>query len=236
MAELHDDLAAIADRARRSAGLPSAAELRARGDRRRRRTAGAAAALAVLAVAGGVALVTVRGNGPAPDRAAGPSAAASRSGPPSTAPGIDAMLSGDRQVRIEVDGMNGAVLAVGRDDDDQVKATSAKDVGDRAVWVLRPRGNRYQIVLGIPRPAGPVCMAVVHDAAPGSVRVRICDATAAGQLFVIEKVDNNNYSIFNGKRYVQVVDGTNALVPDLPEGLTTTYQFHDRGTPDPRIS
>ena len=94
--------------------------------------------------------------------------------------------------------------------------------------MLRPEGDRYRIVLAASG-ADAVCMTVVHDAAPGSVRGRACDPAAATQLFRIDQVPDGSYSIFQGKRYVQVVDGTNALVPDLPEGLTTTYEFQDRG-------
>ncbi|MEK8108941.1 hypothetical protein NKG94_37145 [Micromonospora sp. M12] len=124
----------------------------------------------------------------------------------------------------------GATLAIDRDGD-QVRATTEQGIDDRALWVLRPEGDRYRIVLG--SGADAICMTVVHDAAPGSVRGRACDAAASTQFFRIDQVPDGSYSIFQGKRYVQVVDGTNALVPDLPEGLTTTYEFEDRG-PAPR--
>ncbi|MEU8332272.1 hypothetical protein [Micromonospora sp. NPDC048839] len=65
------------------------------------------------------------------------------------------------------------------------------------------------------------------------MRGRTCDAAASTHRFRIEQVADGSYSILQGKRYVQVVDGTNALVPDLPEGLTTTYEFEDR-EPAPR--
>ncbi|MBM0277113.1 RICIN domain-containing protein [Micromonospora tarensis] len=140
------------------------------------------------------------------------------------------ILAGTRQVRIVVPGLAGAALAVGRGTD-QVRATSEQGVDDRALWVLRPEGDRYRIVLA--SEAGELCMTVVHDAAPGSVRGRPCDPTASTQLFRIDRVADGSYSLFQGKRYVQVVDGSNALVPDLPEGLTTTYEFEDQG-PAPR--
>ncbi|MFD0783234.1 hypothetical protein ACFQZ8_04775, partial [Micromonospora azadirachtae] len=98
-----------------------------------------------------------------------------------------------------------------------------------AQWVLRPEGELFRITLAGPGDAGQVCMTVVHDAAPGSVRGRACDPSTQTQLFKIEQLADGSYSIFQGRRYVQVVDGTNALVPDLPEALTTTYEFEDRG-------
>ncbi|MEU1746735.1 RICIN domain-containing protein [Micromonospora arida] len=227
MADPRDDLTAIVDEVRRVTTLPGAQTLRHRSDRRRRRrTAVGVAGLAVVALAAGTALVQVRndvetpGVGPATQVAPPvvPSATASA--------GPQEILGGRRQVQIVLPGMRGATLAIDRDGD-QVRATTEQGIDDRALWVLRPEGGRYRIVLA--SSADAICMAVVHDAAPGSVRGRACDAAASTQLFRIDQVPDGSYSIFQGKRYVQVVDGTNALVPDLPEGLTTTYEFLDRG-------
>ncbi|MGC4851766.1 hypothetical protein ACLQ3F_31430 [Micromonospora sp. DT15] len=231
MADPRDDLTAIVDEVRRVTTMPGAQTLRHRSDRRRRRrTAVGAAGLAVVALAAGTALVQVRdtvetpGVGPATQAAPPvvPSATASA--------GPQEILGGRRQVQIVLPGMRGATLAIDRDGD-QVRATTDQGIDDRALWVLRPEGDRYRILLAAG--AEPICMTVVHDAAPGSVRGRACDAAASTQLFRIDQVPDGSYSVFQGKRYVQVVDGTNALVPDLPEGLTTTYEFLDRG-PAPR--
>ncbi|MET8268807.1 hypothetical protein ABZU92_33025 [Micromonospora arida] len=227
MADPRDDLTAIVDEVRRVTTLPGAQTLRHRSDRRRRRrTAVGVAGLAVVALAAGTALLQVRndvetpGVGPATQVAPPvvPSATASA--------GPQEILGGRRQVQIVLPGMRGATLAIDRDGD-QVRATTEQGIDDRALWVLRPEGGRYRIVLA--SSADAICMTVVHDAAPGSVRGRACDAAASTQLFRIDQVPDGSYSIFQGKRYVQVVDGTNALVPDLPEGLTTTYEFLDRG-------
>ncbi|MEH0933438.1 RICIN domain-containing protein [Micromonospora sp. CPCC 205558] len=227
MADLRDDLTAIVDEVRRVVTLPGAETLRRRSDRRRRRRAAVGAAgLAVVAIAAGATLVQARsavetpGVGPASQVAPPvvPSATASA--------GPQDILAGRRQVQIVLPGMSGATLAIDRDGD-QVRATTEQGIDDRALWVLRPEGDRYRILLA--SGANAVCMTVVHDTAPGSVRGRACDAAASTQLFRIDQVPDGSYSIFQGKRYVQVVDGTNALVPDLPEGLTTTYEFLDRG-------
>ncbi|WP_410819411.1 hypothetical protein ACQRWP_27320 [Micromonospora trifolii] len=227
MADPRDDLGAIVDEVRRVTTLPGAQTLRHRSDRRRRRrTVVGAAGLAVVALAAGTALVQVRddvespGVGPATPVAPPvvPSATASA--------GPQEILAGRRQVQIVLPGMRGATLAIDSDGD-QVRATTEQGIDDRALWVLRPEGDRYRILLA--SGANAICMTVVHDAAPGSVRGRACDAAASTQLFRIDQVPDGSYSIFQGKRYVQVVDGTNALVPDLPEGLTTTYEFLDRG-------
>ncbi|MGC4781577.1 hypothetical protein ACLQ3A_07980 [Micromonospora zamorensis] len=227
MADPRDDLTAIADEVRRVTTLPGAQALRRRSDRRRRRRAAATAAgLAVVAVAAGTALSQVRADVDTPD--VGPASQA----PPAVVPSVTAtagpqeILGGRRQVRIVTPGMSGAALVIGPGTD-QVRAVSEPGIDDVSLWVLRPQGDRYQIASATG--AGAVCMTVVHDAAPGSVRGRACDPAAETQLFRIDQVPDGSYSIFQGKRYVQVVDGTNALVPDLPEGLTTTYEFEDRG-------
>ncbi|WP_327033565.1 hypothetical protein [Micromonospora ureilytica] len=227
MADPRDDLTAIVDEVRRVATLPGAQTLRHRSDRRRRRrTAVGAAALAMVAIAAGTTLLQTRNAVETPD--VGP---ATQVAPPvvpsATAPaGPQEILGGRRQVQIALPGMRGATLAIDSDGD-QVRATTEQGIDDRALWVLRPEGDRYRILLA--SAADAICMTVVHDAAPGSVRGRACDAAASTQLFRIDQVPDGSYSIFQGKRYVQVVDGTNALVPDLPEGLTTTYEFQDRG-------
>ncbi|MEU4476230.1 RICIN domain-containing protein [Micromonospora sp. NPDC023888] len=234
MADPRDELTAIVDEVRRVTTLPPAQTLRQRGDkRRRRRMTVAAAGLALLAGTAGVAVLTAPGG--TPDLGAGPASTVPSSPvvPSETAAaGPQDILGGRRQVRIVLPGMGGAALAID-DGGDQVRASTDRASDDRALWVLRPDGDRFQIVLAAPPRADQVCMTVVHDAAPGSVRGRTCDATASTQRFRIEQVADGSYSIFQGKRYVQVVDGTNALVPDLPEGLTTTYEFEDRG-PAPR--
>ncbi|RZU72249.1 hypothetical protein EV384_0602 [Micromonospora kangleipakensis] len=231
MADPHDDLTAIADRVRHVTTLPAAQTLRRRSDQRRRRRATVTgAALAVLVVTAGTTLLQARDHVETPDRSVGPAGRV----PPSVVPSVTAsagpqeILGGRRQVLIVVPGMGGAALAIGRDND-RVRATTERGIDDRALWVLQPKGDRFRIMLATPRGASQVCMTVVHDAAPGSVRGRECDPAAPTQLYRIEQVADGSYSIFQGKRYVQVVDGTNALVPDLPEGLTTTYEFEDRG-------
>ncbi|MCX5119842.1 hypothetical protein OG992_21900 [Micromonospora sp. NBC_00362] len=228
MADPRDDLTAISDEVRRVTTLPGAQTLRHRSDRRRRRrVAVGAAGLAVVALAAGTVLVQVRNDVETPD--VGP---ASQAAPPvvvasaTASPGPQEILGGRRQVQIVLPGMRGATLAIDSGGD-QVRATTEQGIDDRALWVLRPEGDRYRILLA--SGADAICMTVVHDAAPGSVRGRACDAAASTQLFRIDQVPDGSYSIFQGKRYVQVVDGTNALVPDLPEGLTTTYEFLDRG-------
>ncbi|GGO07775.1 hypothetical protein [Micromonospora parathelypteridis] len=234
MADPRDDLTAIVDEVRRVTTLPGAQALRDRSDRRRRRRAAVSAAgLAVVAVAAGTALLQARADVETPG-VVGPASQV----PPSVVPSVTAaagpqeILGGKRQVEIAVPGMAGATLAIGAGTD-QVRATAAQSVDEGALWVLRPEGNRYRITLAAPSGGSAVCMTVVHDTAPGSVRGRVCDPAAATQLFRIDQLADGSYSIFQGKRYVQVVDGTNALVPDLPEGLTTTYEFEDRG-PAPR--
>ncbi|MGC4797492.1 RICIN domain-containing protein [Micromonospora saelicesensis] len=227
MADPRDDLTAIVDEVRRVTILPEAQTLRHRSDRRRRRrTAVGAAGLAVVALAAGTALVQVRNNVETPG--VGPATPVAPPVVPSAtaSAGPQEILGGRRQVQIVLPGMRGATLAIDSDGD-QVRATTEQGVDDRALWVLRPEGDRYRIVLA--SGADAICMTVVHDTAPGSVRGRACDAAASTQLFRIDQVPDGSYSIFQGKRYVQVVDGTNALVPDLPEGLTTTYEFLDRG-------
>ncbi|MGI5524516.1 hypothetical protein ACQEUX_26760 [Micromonospora sp. CA-259024] len=233
MADPRDDLTAIVDEVRRVTTLPGAQTLRHRSDqRRRRRVTATAAGLAIVALATGATFLQVRADVETP--VVGPASQA----PPSVVPSVTAsagpqeILGGKRQVQIVMPGMAGAMLAIGRGTD-QVRATSEQGADGGSLWVLRPEGSRYRIVLATPSGAGAVCMTVVHDAAPGSVRGRVCDTAASTQLFRIEQVADGSYSIFQGKRYVQVVDGTNALVPDLPEGLTTTYEFEDRG-PAPR--
>jgi hypothetical protein len=228
MADPHDDLTEIVDEVRRVTMLPAAQTLRDRSDqRRRRRLAVTGAGLVVLAVAAGAALVRAEDQA---DRVVGTASWV----PPSVAPsattsaGAQDILGGRRQVRVVVPGLNGAALAVGQDDD-RVRAGAEPGIDDRTLWILRPEGNRFRIVLAAPRGGNRVCMTVVHDAAPGSVRARVCDPAAPAQLFRIERVAGGTYSMFQGRRYVQVVDGTNALVPDLPEALTTTYEFEDRG-------
>ncbi|MBM0203917.1 hypothetical protein JNW90_12955 [Micromonospora sp. STR1s_5] len=227
MADPRDDLTAIVDEVRRVTILPGAETLRHRSDRRRRRRAAVGATgLAVVALAAGTVLVQVRNNVEAPG--VGPATPVAPPVVPSAtaSAGPQELLGGRRQVQIVLPGMRGATLAIDRDGD-QVRATTEQGIDDRALWVLRPEGDRYRILLA--SGADAICMTVVHDAAPGSVRGRACDAAASTQLFRIDQVPDGSYSIFQGKRYVQVVDGTNALVPDLPEGLTTTYEFLDRG-------
>ncbi|WP_433279948.1 hypothetical protein [Micromonospora sp. CA-244673] len=229
MADPRDDLRAIADGVRRVTTLPPAQALRRRSDRRRRRTAVTGAALTVLVVAAGTALLQGRDHVETPDAGVGPVDRAPASVVPSTTASTEQeILAGRRQTLIVVPGMGGAALAVDRDGD-RVRATTEQGIDDRAHWVLHPEGDKFRIMLAAPRGGGQVCMTVVHDAAPGSVRSRGCDPTAQTQLFTIEKVPDGTYSLFQGRRYVQTVDGTNALVPDLPEGLTTTYKFEDRG-------
>jgi len=223
MADLHGDLAAIADEMRASTYPLQPSALRARSDRRRRRRiAAASTGLVVLAVAGTAYLGSHR-TGPAPNRAAASGPAVSTS--PSAPGGIAAILAGRQPVRIVVQGTDGAVLALGADDDDRVHLLTGNVPDDRARWILRPQGHRYQIALAARHGASEVCMTVVHDQAPGTVRDRVCDAANPAQLFAIAKQDDGTYSIFNGKRYVQGVDGVDLLVPDLGEGLTTTYKF-----------
>ncbi|MEH0936172.1 hypothetical protein [Micromonospora psammae] len=231
MVDPHDHLTAIADRVQRVTTLPAAQTLRRRGDqRRRRRAAGYGLALSVLLLAAATTLLPGRDQAAPPDRTVEPA------GPvpppvvaaPTASAGPEEILAGRRQVLIVVPGMGGAALAIGPDDD-RVRATTERGVDDRALWVLRPEGDRFRIVLATPGGTGEACMTVVHDAAPGSVRGRACDPAAQTQLFTIERVADGSWSIFHGRRYVQVVDGTNALVPDLPEALTTTYEFQDRG-------
>jgi len=221
MADPDDGLKAIADEIRRVTVLPAAQTLRHRSDkRRRRRLAGAAAGLVALAVAAGTPLLLKPGE----------VVGTARWVAPTTSAGPQDILGGRRQARVLVPGLKGTALAVGQDDD-RVRATT-----EPSLWVLRPEGNRFRITLAAPRDGNQVCMTAVHDAAPGSVRVRTCDPAATAQLFRIDRVADGSYSIFQGRRYVQVVDGTNALVPDLPEGLTTTYDFEDHGpaaTPGP---
>ncbi|MEH0828932.1 MULTISPECIES: hypothetical protein [unclassified Micromonospora] len=231
MADPHDDLTAIADAVRQVTKLPAAQTLRRRSDqRRRRRAAVTGAGLAVLVVTAGATLLQARDHIETPDGAISPAGEV----PPSVVASVTAsagpqeILGGRRQVLIVVPGMGGAALAMGRDDD-RVRATTERGVNDRTLWVLHPEGGKFRIMLAAPRGASRLCMTVVHDAPPGSVRGQVCDRTAQTQLFKIEQVASGSYSIFQGKRYVQVVDGTNALVPDLPEGLTTTYEFEDRG-------
>ncbi|WP_155369613.1 hypothetical protein [Catellatospora vulcania] len=224
MAELHDDLTSIVDGVQRVTKLPAARALRERGDRRRRRrTAVTGAGLVVLALAAGAALVQGR------ETPADPGGVPSSAVPSATASaGPQDMLAGRRQIMIVVPSMGGAVLAIGRDDD-RVGATTERGVDGRALWILRPEGDRYRIELAAPQGDARFCMTVVHDAAPGSVRGRACDPAAQAQLFKIERVADGTWSLFQGRRYVQVVDGTDALVPDLPENLTTTYELQDRG-------
>ncbi|WP_262284041.1 hypothetical protein [Micromonospora sp. MA102] len=228
MADPRDDLRAIADGVRRVTTLPPAESLRRRSDRRRRRTAVTGAALTVLVAAAGTALLQTRDHVETPDEPAGPvgsvGPAPASVVPSGTASTEQEILGGRRQTLIVVPGMGGAALAVDRDGD-RVRATTEQGIDARAVWVLRPAGDKFQIMLATPGAAGRVCMTVVHDAAPGSVRARECDPAEQKQLFRIEKVPDGTYSLFQGRRYVQTVDGTNALVPDLPEGLTTTYEF-----------
>ncbi|MBM0233561.1 hypothetical protein JNW91_17890 [Micromonospora sp. STR1_7] len=229
MADPRDDLTAIVDEVRRVTTLPPAQALRQRSDqRRRRRAAVTAAGLALVAVAAGTSLSQMRTDVGTPG--AGPASPVPPSVVPSeTAPaGPQDILGGRRQVRIALPGMPGVALAIDRDSD-RVRATTERAIDDRALWVLRPDGDGFRIALATASGAAQVCMTVVHDAAPGSVRGRACDPAASTQLFRIEQVADGSYSVFQGKRYVQVVDGTNALVPDLPEGLTTTYEFEDRG-------
>ncbi|MFC0027926.1 hypothetical protein ACFFMM_00110 [Micromonospora chaiyaphumensis] len=239
MADPRDDLAAIADGVRRVTTLPGPQTLRRRSEqRRRRRTAVTGVGLAVAAVAAGTTLLQARDHVVPPDPGVGPAGPVTPSAVPSVTPSVDPsvtpsagpqeILSGRRQVLILVPGMGSSTLATGRDDD-RVRATTEQGIDDRALWVLRPEGDRFRIMLARPGGTDRVCMTVVHDAAPGSVRGRACEPATSAQLFTIEKVADGTYSIFQGKRYVQVVDGTNALVPDLPEGLTTTYEFADRG-------
>ncbi|WP_410809348.1 RICIN domain-containing protein [Micromonospora sp. 067-2] len=231
MADPHDDLTAIVDEVRRVATLPPAQTLRQRSDRRRRRRAAVTGVgLTVVAVTAGAALLQARAEVGTPTPSIGTAGVAPPSDLPSatTPAGPQDILGGRRQVRIVVPGLAGAALAVGRNDD-RVRASTEPGVDDRALWVLRPAGDTVRIVSAAPGGAGEVCMTVVHDAAPGSVRARGCDPTAQAQLFRVEQVADGSYSIFQGRRYVQVVDGTNALVPDLTEALTTTYAFEDRG-------
>ncbi|WP_433265192.1 RICIN domain-containing protein [Micromonospora vinacea] len=235
MADPRDDLTAIVDEVRRVATLPGAQTLRHRSDRRRRRRAAVGATgLAVLAIAAGTTFLEARNDVETPD--VGPATQVAPPVAPSVAPSVtptatasagpQEILAGRRQVQIVLPGMRGATLAIDSDGD-QVRATTDQGIDDRALWVLRPEGDRYRILRASGAEA--TCMTVVHDAAPGSVRGRPCDPAASTQLFRIDRVPDGSYSIFQGKRYVQVVDGTNALVPDLPEGLTTTYEFLDRG-------
>ncbi|MFG3559037.1 hypothetical protein ACGGAQ_32155 [Micromonospora sp. NPDC047557] len=232
MADPHDDLRAIVDEVRRVTTLPTARTLRGRSDRRRRRRAAVTGVgLAVLVATVGTTLLRVRADVPTPT--VGPAGVVSPSpasvAPSPTAPaGPQDILGGRRQVRIVVPGLGGAALATDPDGD-RVRATAGPGVDDRALWVLRPAGKAFRIVAATPAGTDQVCMTVVHDAAPGSVRARACDPDAATQLFIIDRVADGSYSILQGRRYVQVVDGTNALVPDLPEALTTTYEFEDRG-------
>ncbi|NES31687.1 hypothetical protein GCE86_03150 [Micromonospora terminaliae] len=234
MADPRDDFAAIADGVRRVATLPGPQALRRRSEqRRRRRVAVTGVGLAVVAVTAGTALLPARDHVVPPDPGVGPASRVTPSTPsavPSVTPSAGPLeiLGGRRQVLIRVPGLGSATLATGRDDD-RVRATTERGIDDRALWVLRPEGDRFRITLAKPDGSARVCMTVVHDAAPGSVRGRACEPATPAQLFTIEKVADGTYSIFQGKRYVQVVDGTNALVPDLPEGLTTTYEFEDRG-------
>jgi len=229
MADLHHEFTAIAEEVRGNAPLQSPSALRARSDRRlSQRVAVGSTGLAALAVVGTVYLAGGGGGtGPAPEQPAAPASAAATSTAPSTSgkTGITAILAGEQPVRIVVQGTGGAVLALGTDDDDRVHYTTESVPDDRAVWILRPQGRQHQIVLTTRHGTSEVCMTVVHDKAPGTVRDRVCNASNPAQLFTIAKEDDGAYSIFNGKRFVQGIDGVDLLVPDLPESLTTTYKF-----------
>jgi hypothetical protein len=145
------------------------------------------------------------------------------------------ILEGKRLVEIGVNGGSNEILAIGHDDDDTVGPYKRNDsaIKERGRWIIKPVGSKYQIMLGTLHGDNKVCMEVVHDGGNGTVRDRVCDSGNSKQLFTIKKETSidGGYSLFNGKRYVQVVDG-GGLVPDLPEGLTTTYTFKDAGTPD----
>jgi hypothetical protein len=146
------------------------------------------------------------------------------------------VLDGGRLTRIVVAGTGGRVLAIGSDDDDRILATKVADLTGDGSWLLRRQGSRYQIVSGRRHGSSEVCMTVVHDKSPGTVRDRVCDPTAPAQLFTIKKESDGNYSIANAGHYLQVVDGPFTLVPDLPESLTTTYELSDHGSPQPQKS
>ncbi|GAB3938515.1 hypothetical protein GCM10027614_18730 [Micromonospora vulcania] len=148
MADPHDDLTAIVDEVRRVTTLPTAQHLRRRSEeRRRRRAAITATGLAVLVGAAGTTLLAARNHVEAPVQGVGPAGVVAPStAPPVTAPPLTAppgpqdILAGRRQVLIGMPGLAGAVLAIGRTDD-QVRATTERGIDDRALWVLRPRGT-----------------------------------------------------------------------------------------------
>jgi hypothetical protein len=146
------------------------------------------------------------------------------------------ILDGKRLVEIGVNGGPDEILAIGHDDDDTIGPypRTGSAIEERGRWIIKPAGSKYQIMLGTLHGDSKVCMEVVHDGGNGTVRDRVCDTGNGNQLFTIKKETSIDgaWSLFNGKRYVQVVDG-GGLVPDLPEGLTTTYTFKDAGTPDP---
>ena len=221
---MREELAEIQEKARR-AGMPATA-LRVRGDRRRRRFAVTGAGLGIVLLAGGCYAVT------RPDRQPEPVAQTPSSAVPLTgAKLITAALAGERLVRIGVEDGTGTALILGADDDDKVYARDDTGAEDRSTWLLLRRGAEYQVMLATKHGTDNVCMTAVHDAAPGTVRDRVCDAGNAAQLFTVERV-GGGISLFQGKHYVQVVDGPRTLVPDLPEALTTTYTLEDRGVPD----
>ncbi|MER5704912.1 hypothetical protein ABT023_23610 [Micromonospora sp. NPDC002296] len=155
----------------------------------------------------------------------------------SQAGSADPILRGERQVVLRPVGSFESILAV--DAKGRLNLTDGET--DKSLFVLLPAGgNRYQIrtakALG---GSEPDCMGLRDNgSAPTTVVAAACDSSRAGQLFAIEKTQEENqgrptYTIGGeGKVYLRVVDGQGLTAQrvgegDAGEGLN--FDFVDNG-------
>jgi hypothetical protein len=207
--DLDTSLAAIADHARQTGRLGGAADIRARGDRRRRNQQVASGALAVTllgALGAGVAFGQSGPNShpaplasnaaPAPSTTAAaptPTPSATRPSTPSTsaparttAPagsktGDAAILAGQRQVYLDLVQDPDGTVAV----DAKQRLDLSDAYGDRALFVLVPNGERFSIKTGKITVGGePSCLALKKNGSkPSTIVATGCASGDADQEF-----------------------------------------------------
>ncbi len=224
--DLDGDLAALARHAGRTGRLRTAADVRARGDRRRRnhRVATGALSLALLGALGtGLAFGQAGRPDPTPPGQPGQSSA-----PASP----ESILAGERQVHIGIVQQPGGILAVGAGDRVSLSAD-----GGRALFVLQPDGEQFRIrTPEVTKGGEAACLTVrTNGSDPLTVVAQRCAADDNNQLFTLmprgTKDGRPAYAVRNGDAYLQSSrSGDGLIAEELGDGtLQTTFDLVDQG-------
>jgi hypothetical protein len=225
--DLDRDLAALARHAGRTGRLGTAADIRARGDRRRRNQRVASGALGlVLLGALGTGLAFGQAGGPRPAPPGQPGQSASPASP-------ESILAGERQVHLTVVQRPDGVLAVGAND----RVGLSADGGDRALFVLQPDGKNFRIrTPNVTKDGKAACLAVrTNGSNPLTVVAERCAADDGNQVFTLRPEGTTKgrpaYAVSNGDAYLQWSRSGNGLIAEeLGDGpLGTTVGLVDQG-------